>query len=479
MRPSLVTILFCCALFTLPWVGVGTVHFVTGHDVGGGLQPSWAFLALAIVVRAMEFSRSKKLLRIDSLRKKQPSLLVLITLGSLLAVAISSIGLFTAPSLELLSTGWARWIRQLVQLMIMFSFLWFATLWVKGHGRWQLVIDLLFLGAGFQFLYGVIQGFNFYYPLGWYHSLEVLFTSNPSILSGSEQLYLNNVMQEIPRLRGTVCEPLYLGNFLLMVWPFLLIWQRRPAVRLALGLLLLTLMILTWSRGAWLGLLVQILLLGLILLLNRGWKTGGATHAGRVRRIRKWPWVMVGLALLLPVADTLSGGWMLQRLLATFNNQDWSNLTRLYSMKAAWLAFLQSPVTGVGWGQFAFHFPLLADPMGLQSQFTWPVVNNFPLQILCETGLTGFVVFIASALLITRKAMNILRKNRKFVLSHSLVAAALVSVVGVWIQLLSFSQYNLPHIWIGLGLLLAAINEEDAPDAGADQKESGRWPLKK
>ena len=40
---------FLAALATLPWVGVGVVHLLTGRDPGGGLQPSWLFLALATV----------------------------------------------------------------------------------------------------------------------------------------------------------------------------------------------------------------------------------------------------------------------------------------------------------------------------------------------------------------------------------------------------------------------------------------------
>jgi len=46
---------------------------------------------------------------------------------------------------------------------------------------------------------------------------------------------------------------------------------------------------------------------------------------------------------------------------------------------------------------WSLDFSALVDPTGLQSQFTWPVVNNFPLEILCETGLIGFLVLVAGA----------------------------------------------------------------------------------
>ena len=44
-----------------------------------------------------------------------------------------------------------------------------------------------------------------------------------------------------------------------------------------------------------------------------------------------------------------------------------------------------------------------------------------------------------------------------------------MATCAVWLQLLTFSQYNLPHIWVAPGLLLAAL----ADRSGADSEESG------
>ena len=165
--------------------------------------------------------------------------------------------------------------------------------------------------------------------------------------------------------------------------------------------------------------------------------------------------------------DRLLYPW--QRLVQTFSRHDWSNLTRLYSMQAGWRAFLLSPIVGIGWGQFAFHFPLLVDPLGLQSQFAWPVVNNFPLAILCETGVTGFLVF---TLCLGGLAGRIWRQAGRPVSvapgpDRDVMIPATVAAVGVLAQLLTFSQWNLPHIWLALGLLLAAT-------AGPDTRCEGR-----
>ncbi len=468
MRSSLSTMFFCGCLLTVPWVGVGVIRFFSGHDVGGGLQPSWLFLALAMGALAVEKLRLGKLSGMPGALNKPPLFLILISCGSLLAVLVSGLGLWAAPSPEPLTSGLGRWAKQIVQLLIMFSFLWWVALWVRGSRRWQLTLDFLFLGATFQIIYSLLQGLNFFHPMVVYSQLEMLFTSNPSILSGSEKLYLNNVLQEIPRLRGTVCEPLYLGNFLVMVWPFLLVWRRPLWMRWMLGALLLVLMVLTWSRGAWLGFMGQLFLLLAGFLLMKFKNHGN----DKLKSSPASLWFLALLLLVVVLVDSFSGGWILNRLMASFNNQDWSNLTRLYSIKAAWLAFLSSPVVGIGWGQFAFHFPLLVDPMGLQSQFSWPVVNNFPLQILCETGLIGFVALLGTGLWLAISTWRIQIQGQSLIPSGSMVLAAALGVWGVWIQLMTFSQYNLPHIWLGLGLLMAALIEQQQGLSSAENRNT-------
>ena len=232
-------------------------------------------------------------------------------------------------------------------------------------------------------------------------------------------------------------------------------------------------MLLTWSRGAWLGFLVQVSVLA-GLLVRRVRKGKGVLELPD-RRI-----LLLGiLGLLLLAAAFAFSGWQVfqlprDRLVQTFSTRDWSNLTRLYSMQAAWRAFLLSPLVGVGWGQYSFHFPRLVDPLGLQSQFSWPVVNNFPLKILCETGIQGFLVFLVLGAALLREGWRrvMVRDSR----SYMPVLAGLVAVVGVWIQLLSFSQYNLPHIWLAVGLLLAALFDDSLPDPGREDAGIGKAP---
>jgi|GEM_PF-1204157 len=462
------------SLVTLPWVGAGVLRLATGRDWGGGLQPSWLLLALAMVCTFSDRAGRGCLGRdIQSFRDSGARRWWLIGgTAVLLSVLLSVVGLWTAPVAEPFATTFGRFAKQLVQLAIMACFAAWPALWTRGAGRWSWTVKMLLAGGIFQIVYGALQGMDYYLPLPGFAWLDGMFTSNPSILSGSGELYLGDAFRSVPRLRGTVCEPLYLGNYLLMLIPFGL-WQAgaaRGRRRLGLVLGLLLLLLATWSRGAWLGLGFQGVLAVFLLAGGPGL---GRLDAVTKRRLLWGAGGVLAVFLVLPLIGTLTRWEGLlfpyRRLLQTFSGQDWSNLTRLYSMQAAWRAWLLSPVVGIGWGQFAWHFPLLVDPLGLQSQFTWPVVNNFPLLVLCETGLVGLLVFGSWAFGLTRSFLRGWRIPNPEVATGTplgkgkgLLLASFLAAAGVGFQMLTFSQYNLPHIWVALGLLLAALNDRSA-----------------
>ena len=319
----------------------------------------------------------------DVLREPTGRFLVVATGLGGVVLALSAIGLALAPSGAGEAVTWSRYARQVVQLAVMGCFTAYPALWTRGEARWRWTIAALAAGLALQELYAAGQAWHFLRPHAGFAAVERVFTSNPAILAGSEELYLDGHFRGVPRLRGTACEPLYLGNYLLLVLPLAATMAGRWRWLRPLTAAGVVLLLLTWSRGAVLaGLVAAVAWLG----LRR--RAGLGLPAGRLALLTA---AAVGTTAV--VAALIAGGdaWQypLRRVAQALDGGDWSNLTRLYSMQAAWRAFLLSPVVGVGWGQFAFHFPLLVDPLGLQSQFTWPVVNNVPLLVLCETGLLG------------------------------------------------------------------------------------------
>lgn len=461
------------ALITLPWAGVGVLKLSTGRDWGGGLQPSWLFLALAMLCFALDrlprgFSTSTWALPVSpGLRK----IWVAGFFAVVFAVLLSLTGLWWAPSGEALSATLARFAKQFVQLAIMSCFVVWPALWTRGKARWIWSVKLLLIGGLIQAAYGLIQGIDYYHAVPGFRWLEGVCTSNPSILSGSGELYLGDSFRHVPRLRGMNCEPLYLGNYLLFLLPLTLVRTWSSRIRWGIAVALLLLLLGTWSRGAWIGLAGQVTLAA-VLVLGLGGEMRRKVLGITTGRLKVVLLAIGGVILLIPLVGLVSGWDQLlfpyRRLVQTFSGQDWSNLTRLYSMQAGWRAFLLNPVTGVGWGQFGWHFPLLVDPMGLQSQFTWPVVNSFPLLVLCETGLVGILVFAGWTGGLAKGVLhrwNLLRGSEtngaSFDFSGRVLFATTLAVAGVWIQLMTFSQYNLSHIWISVGLMLAFLADSD------------------
>ncbi len=438
--------LFLSALAALPLAGVGVVTLLTGRDPGAGFQPSYLLMAAAVLLAAVA-TGPRRLLSGWAAAGGWP------WLAAIGALALSAVGLVTAPSLASPQEAWLRYAKQVVQWGVTAVFALHTAWWLRGdERRWRAAVGALAAGLLLQLLYAAWQAWGFYRPGAVFAWTEAVATSNAAILSGSEELYLGRGFVGIPRLRGTICEPLYLGNYLLAVLPWVWALGRPGRARVALFGGGLALLLLTWSRGAWLS---AVLSAAVALVVG--------ARAGVLPPRRRWWRPALAAAALIGVAVMATGGdgprLVLQRLRQTFSTEDWSNLTRWYSMQAAWRCFLAAPWTGVGWGQYGFHFPLLVDPMGLQSQFAWPVANNVVLKILGETGAPGLAAFGAGVLATTRRTWRALRAGAATRADERLrVVAAVVAVAGVWSQLLTFSQDNLPHIWVALGMLLAATD---------------------
>ncbi len=436
------------ALASLPLAGVGLVTLLTGRDPGAGFQPSYLLMAAAVTLAAVNVG-PRRLLAGWADVGGWP------WLAALGALLLSALGLVLAPSLASPQEAWLRYAKQVVQWGVTAVFALHTAWWLRGdERRWRTAVGALAAGLILQLLYAAWQAWGFYRPGAAFAWTEHVVTSNASILSGSEELYLGRGFVGIPRLRGTICEPLYLGNYLLAVLPWLWAAGRPGYRREALIGGGLALLLLTWSRGAWFA-----------AGLSTVCAVVAGARAGVLPPRRRWLRPVLAVAAVVTVAVAVTGGdgplLILRRLLQTFSTEDWSNLTRWYSMQAAWRCFLAAPWTGVGWGQYGFHFPLLVEPMGLQSQFAWPVANNVVLKILGETGAPGLAVFLAGVVATARRTWRALTVAVTPRADERLrIVAAAAAVVGVWSQLLTFSQDNLPHIWVALGMLLAATCPE-------------------
>jgi O-antigen ligase len=442
---------WAATLMTLPLVGVGLSRALGGPDLGTGVQPAYVLVAAAWALR-LGAALAGRAIPWPPAPDQRPAWAV-----AALAVAVvllSGWGLAAVPAPVVGHEAWPRFWRQVAQLLLMLGFMLYAACWTRGAGRWRSTVNWLGVGVLIQIIYAPLQAWHVLGGAGWLAGVDAVATSNPGILSGSEWLYLGG-FTTIPRVRGTMCEPLYLGSFILAVLPVLLV-ARRPALAGGAALLLLA----TWSRGAWLALLGGLMVWWL------------ARRRARLDPLgRRWLlWGGAGIAGLIILVVSVGGAgalWLpVQRLAQIGDPSDWSNLTRLYSAQAAWRAFTASPIVGVGWGQFPYHFYGLVDLAGLQSQFTWPVVNSIPLLVLGELGLVGLGAFTGTLVWAWRATWRQLGHGSLD--QRARLAALAAAMAATSLHLCVFSQYNLPHLWVLPGLWLAAIGER--PATAADER---------
>lgn len=445
------------ALATMPLAGVGLVRLLSGHDLGAGLQPAYLLLAGAWglrLVRALPGRDGAAIGPPDAFGRRLVRIWLPAGVG---VVLLSAGGLWLAPAPLMAGEVWSRFARQAVQIVLMLAFLAYPALWTRGPRRWAWTLRLLGLAAAVQIVYAALQGLHVVVGLPGFDLLERAATSNPAILSGSTWLYLGG-FTDLPRLRGAMCEPIYLGNLLVGLAPLLLHGGRRT-----LGLGAAAVLVLTWARSAWVG-GAAALLVWWLLRRRAGLGAGDRRILG--------PALLVGAVVLLVIVVAAGPAALLypvQRLVQVFDQGDWSNLTRLYSWQAAWRAWWQSPLIGIGWGQFPYHFYALVDLPGLASQFSWPVVNSMPLLVLCELGLVGSAFAAAALIGLWRRTWRQLADGRP-ASQRARLAAVAAGCCGMGVHLCVVSQYNLPHIWVLTGLWLAAL----APDDGRARQATER-----
>ncbi|MBI4062300.1 O-antigen ligase family protein [Candidatus Gottesmanbacteria bacterium] len=159
--------------------------------------------------------------------------------------------------------------------------------------------------------------------------------------------------QEFLRAYGTFPHPNVLGGFLAVTLPFLLNLKKSRWYALCFGLGVVALS-LTFSRSAW-----TVAFLGILLTINKKF-------------------------LLLLVA-------VLVIVLARVNLGEESVVVRQQLQSAALSLWQQSPLVGVGLGNFLVRLPeVLASR---QIYFLQPV-HNIYLLLLAETGIIGFIMVL-------------------------------------------------------------------------------------
>ena len=243
------------------------------------------------------------------------------------------------------------------------------------------------------------------------------------------------------RVYSTLDNPNMLAAYLLLVIPFsgaCILVAKRPVVKLfyacCLGAMLLC-MILTFARGAWLGLIVAVAVF--LVMMDRRFIILG----------------VVGLILLyFTLPDVI-----LDRFLSIGNVKDSSTAYRLSIWLGTFAMLKDFWFTGIGPGTTAFNrvYPLYSYNTAAAQHS-----HNLYLQLMCDAGVSGIVVFLIILFTFFRTLCIAISKEKNKS-SKALQIAAVSSATGFLVHGFAdhlFYNYRVTLVFwavLGLGLLIA------------------------
>ena len=260
------------------------------------------------------------------------------------------------------------------------------------------------------------------------------------------------VVSPNPRSVGPIGEKNYYGQFMLLLVPLCLAtisWTEsrpRQLVLVVATLLCLSAVALTASRGAAIGFCVLLV----------------AMYAMRELTKRQAVWLVsaaVVLVLMMPgirerMAELFDAASVLRES-GDLRATDSSIQGRATEMMAAALVFRDSPIIGVGSGNFQLHFPTKANALGFQIHGETRMAHCSYLEIAAENGILGIVCFLAIFYVTTRNLWQARQVATHLELKKTATAFFLVMIAMIVTStFLSFAYIR--YYWLILALCSVA-----------------------
>lgn len=370
-----------------------------------------------------------------------------------------------------------RAIRALVTLIIGIAFFVSAVWMNKDEEDLRFTVKWILVGLCLNIAWSGLQAVTFYTGL-----LEKEMVTHWQLAFSMRELVRTN------RISGLAYEPAWLaGQIATTFFPFLfaavltkyrltrLLWL-EPALLVLTTLVLLA----TYSRG---GLLIVVGTSGLMMLLFgrdilKGmwtWFIGGfkerrfMSFIFRLSIIIAFVGIIVGAFVFLSQKNYFRRLWeinadSLSEYIVDIN----AGARGAYSVGALG-AFSEYPLTGVGLGGSGFYIyqnlpdwalttvPEIAKQLNPSNRL-YPNPKNLYVRLLAETGLFGFVLFIAFLFNALGETLSLFKRNEPW------ARFAVVAGVFAWvaIALYNFTQDSLttPNIWIVPGILVGLATHQ-------------------
>lgn len=173
-------------------------------------------------------------------------------------------------------------------------------------------------------------------------------------------------------------------------------------------------------------------------------------------RMARWAPILVGSAAVLVIA-TLAGvgpGLLIDRIATTFDPSDGSTSVHLAAGVYGFSLFLRYPITGVGLGNYAWHYGAEVYP-----GFSKMMSHNVIIQWFAETGLVGGLALLALITWVARRPWRALRDRSLAARDpglHALCVGLLGALVALLVTNLTYDFFMRTFVWCFAGAAIAA-----------------------
>ncbi len=390
-------------------------------EISGYTLKTSQILTIITILAWIVYSVRKKDFRIASTPMNLPLVLFL---GANLLSMINAINLVRSAAIF----SWA--------LFSVLLFILLASLAKNEDSIRKIVASLLISGT-------IVSLFGIYQFVGSYLGL-------PTLL---RDVYLPTGMY-LTRVQSTFLEPLHFASFLLVTIPvclalyFAKVKEFNPAFLFSALLVMVIAMILTIARGGYLGLLASAFA---VFLFSRG----GRRKKGNLLKVLL-PFAAVVIVLGALVLYIAPPGIVSTTIFGGTAIRGGSSFTRMLLIKDAWSMFLESPVFGVGIGNYG---PYVNQKVfrSIINVVDFGTVNNVPMEVLAESGILGFLALGLVFFGFLKGTWKGLNKANSPLLS-ALLIGLIASFFGLSVQYLTYSPFYGEWTWFMLGLSMAAAN---------------------
>jgi O-antigen ligase len=453
-------VLWAAVMLTLP---VTSFRYFPFMGEATYVRPLSAYpLALLLIVLFIQFLRDHK-------RFTWPGVFTPLAAFVLATLAATVIGVLFGPLVLRGQAYWGRALRAWATLIIGLAFFVSAVWMNRNEDELRFTVKWMLAGFVVDILWSGVQTATFYL-----HILPRTWVTRVQLAFSMRQLIKTN------RVSGMAYEPAWLAGEIATIylpWLFASLLTHVHVTRFKwLELILLgcagLILLATFSRGG----LATVAATILLTLLFIGGEYVRAAWNWFISGFRNVKGIILRAVMILAVVISVLGALLFlsrKNYISRLWNTNASSVQDFLiqnsaGARAAYIwgalgAYRDHPWTGVGLGADGFYIyqnlpdwimtlvPEIASQLSPTSML-YPNAKNLYVRLLAETGLIGFVLFLAFQLFILGDMVAALKQRTAF--WRYLGIAALFSWLGIIFYNMTQDSFATPNIWLNLGIFV-------------------------